>query len=383
MLYDAHSRRVQKQVHTWNAGTSSYQLSATLRFLYDGWNLITELTASNQVVRSYAWGLDLSGTLQGAGGVGGLLVITDAAAGTQSLPSYDGNGNVLALINAADGTLAAQYEYGPFGEPLRATGPMARGNPFRFSTKYQDQETGLLYYGYRYYQPAAGRWSGRDPIGDVEFVTRNVTTLAPIMALDEVAQNFRISVYAFCSNSSLDCFDVLGLLDQRTEEHLRRLDPRLSFVARIHITLTNQATKPWEARIVQSHRTYAEQDELYAKGRTKPGAKVTNARGGQSNHNFRLAYDIAFFCGTAVKWEGPEFDTAGSIGEGLGLVWGGRWKSPVDRPHFEYPHGLTLQELRDAWGSSGQTQAPIPPNPKATDLQQSMADFVDYILHGG
>ena len=47
---------------------------------------------------------------------------------------------------------------GPFGEVLRATGPMAKANPFRFSTKYQDDETDLLYYGYRYYSASTGRW---------------------------------------------------------------------------------------------------------------------------------------------------------------------------------------------------------------------------------
>jgi RHS repeat-associated protein len=53
---------------------------------------------------------------------------------------------------------------GPFGEPLRATGPMAKVNPFRFSTKFQDDETDLLYYGYRYYNASTGRWVNRDPI---------------------------------------------------------------------------------------------------------------------------------------------------------------------------------------------------------------------------
>jgi RHS repeat-associated protein len=189
MLYDAHSRRVQKQVHTWNAGTSAYQLSTTLRFLYDGWNLIAELNASNQVVRSYVWGLDLSGSLQGAGGVGGLLVINDIASSASYLPAYDGNGNILALVNATDGTLAAQYEYGPFGEPLRATGELAKVNPFRFSTKYTDDETSLCHYGYRYHQPTAGRWLSRDPIQ--EFGGENI--------------------YAGIANDAVNYFDALGL----------------------------------------------------------------------------------------------------------------------------------------------------------------------------
>jgi len=55
---------------------------------------------------------------------------------------------------------------GPFAEVLRSTGPMAKANPIRFSTKYQDEETGLLYYGYRYYDATTGMWPSRDPIGD-------------------------------------------------------------------------------------------------------------------------------------------------------------------------------------------------------------------------
>jgi RHS repeat-associated protein len=57
---------------------------------------------------------------------------------------------------------------GPFGELIRATGPMAKANPCRFSTKYQDDETDLLYYGYRYYNAGMGRWLSRDPAGEAE-----------------------------------------------------------------------------------------------------------------------------------------------------------------------------------------------------------------------
>ena len=60
-----------------------------------------------------------------------------------------------------------RHEYGPFGELIRATGPMAKVNPFRFSTKYQDDETGLVYYGYRYYDPSTGRWLSRDPLEEI------------------------------------------------------------------------------------------------------------------------------------------------------------------------------------------------------------------------
>jgi RHS repeat-associated protein len=79
-------------------------------------------------------------------------------------PAYDGNANIMALCKGSDATWAAQYEYGPFGEVIRATGPMAKTNPFRFSNKYQDEETGLIYYGFRFYSYSMGRWLSRDPI---------------------------------------------------------------------------------------------------------------------------------------------------------------------------------------------------------------------------
>jgi RHS repeat-associated protein len=158
--------------------------------------LVAQLDALNSsaFIRSYVWGSDLSGTLQGAGGVGGLLAVWDASTlNSQSsthFASYDGNGNVTALINAADGIPSAQYEYGPFGEVLRKTGTMATANPFRYSTKYQDEETGLLYYGYRYYDAGTGRWGGRDPLGE----------------------KAGVNLYGFVANVPLHQVDVLGRL---------------------------------------------------------------------------------------------------------------------------------------------------------------------------
>ena len=113
------------------------------------------------------WGSDLSGTIQGAGGVGGLLeVVYKGAQTTNCFVAFDGNGNVLALADAGSTNILAQYEYGPFGEVIRATGPMAKANPFRFSTKYQDDETDLLYYGGRYLKTTTGGWLSRDPIDE-------------------------------------------------------------------------------------------------------------------------------------------------------------------------------------------------------------------------
>ena len=96
--------------------------------------------------------------------MGGLLVVKPTGANAL-FPAYDGNGNVMGLVDGTTGTVTAQYEYGPFGEPIRVSGAAAASNPFRFSTKYTDDETDLVYYGYRYYVPSTGRWLSRDPGG--------------------------------------------------------------------------------------------------------------------------------------------------------------------------------------------------------------------------
>jgi RHS repeat-associated protein len=204
--YDHQSRRIEKKVYLWDTPSSTYQLQSTLRFIYDGWNLIAELDASSALVRSYVWGLDLSDDEQGAGGVGGLLFTSHVSASKTYFAAFDGNGNLTALADAADGSVAAEYEYSPFGETLRATGAAATSNPFRFSTKYTDAETGLLYYGYRYYQPSTGRWLSRDPIEEVgQPMLEGVTGEEP-----EEGEWTPENPYNFCFNDSISHYDVNG-----------------------------------------------------------------------------------------------------------------------------------------------------------------------------
>jgi RHS repeat-associated protein len=162
--YDWQARRIGKKV--WNNRTGTGAPAKTLKFVYDGWNLIAVLDGTFGLEQSFLWGLDLSGSEQGAGRVGGLVKMTSYDQATDCFVAYDGNGNVVGLVNAANGNVVARYEYGPFGEMIRSSGTMASFNPLRFSTKYQDEESGLLYYGYRYYNPSTGRWLSRDPIGE-------------------------------------------------------------------------------------------------------------------------------------------------------------------------------------------------------------------------
>jgi RHS repeat-associated protein len=108
-------------------------------------------------------------------------------------------------VAQANGSLSARYEYGPFGEAIRATGPMARKNPFRFSTKYTDNETGLIYYGYRYYDPVTGRWPNRDPIGEMGWANHH---LGEVTSSNE--QTFS-HLFLMTHNDALNHYDILGL----------------------------------------------------------------------------------------------------------------------------------------------------------------------------
>jgi len=163
--YDARGRRITKRSLT-ASGSGSFILQQSLVMLYDGWNMIAEIDtiASATLLRSYEWGTDISGTATGAGGVGGLLVERFHGPATVAnhlpppgvhTPLYDGNGNVTELVNLATGTISARYEYGAFGETISMDGgAVASANSFRFSTKYQDAETGLVHFELRDYKPS-------------------------------------------------------------------------------------------------------------------------------------------------------------------------------------------------------------------------------------
>ena len=133
----------------------------------------------------YYWGKDLSGTLQGAGGVGGLLYET--IDGVIYIPCYDNNGNVTKYVDE-NGNIVASYTYGAFGALIAKSGPLADVFRHRFSTKYYDAETGLYYYGYRFYHPALMRWLTEDPI----------------------AEDGGLNLYGFCGNNPVCRYDKDG-----------------------------------------------------------------------------------------------------------------------------------------------------------------------------
>jgi peptidoglycan L-alanyl-D-glutamate endopeptidase CwlK len=102
--------------------------------------------------------------------------------------------------------------------------------------------------------------------------------------------------------------------------------------------------------ITSTYRDHESQNALYAQGRTKPGDIVTNAKGGQSYHQFRVAFDVVPLRNGKCVWDAkdPAWLKVGEIGESVGLEWGGRWTGRLrDRPHFQYTGGLTLADLQN------------------------------------
>ncbi len=135
-------------------------------------------------------------------------------------------------------------------------------------------------------------------------------------------------------------------IDERSARNIATLEPVAQTSARRWLLACLEAGLP--VKIISGHRSYAEQDALYAQGRTKPGPKVTNVRGGYSNHNFGIAWDFGVF-GPKGEYitDGPEYTKAGKIAEAQGLEWGGSWKSFVDRPHIQLKTGLALAQMRE------------------------------------
>lgn len=144
----------------------------------------------------------------------------------------------------------------------------------------------------------------------------------------------------------------------RTEACLRTVLPATQELLRMLLETAEAAEI--SVRVISGTRSYVEQDRLYAQGRTAPGPKVTNARGGQSLHNFGLAGDVGVFEAGAYLPESPLYGKLGLLfRERLDPIgeWGGDWRKP-DRPHYQVRTGLLLSELRKRF-EAGKLHLPV------------------------
>jgi len=100
--------------------------------------------------------------------------------------------------------------------------------------------------------------------------------------------------------------------------------------------------------VTSTYRDNESQDALYAQGRTAPGKIVTNAKGGQSFHNYRCAVDVVPLINGKPCWDvkNPVWQKVGAYGKASGLEWAGEWKRFKEYAHFQYTGGLTLKDLQ-------------------------------------
>lgn len=202
--YDYMGRRVRKAVELYSGG---WEIEYEFKWAYDGWNTVREIRTEGTAVRTkhFVWGLDLSRTLQGAGGTGGLIAAFDLDEAL--LFAYDGNGNVSELMGAT-GNAVAHYEYDSFGNQVVGSGEKANNNYYRFSTRYTDEETSLVYYGHRHYDPRIGRWTQMDPIQEAGGV----------------------ALYVFGGNQATTLVDLFGLFVE--PDYIKDPSETVSVVAR-------------------------------------------------------------------------------------------------------------------------------------------------------
>jgi len=190
-VHDADGRMTQR-THTVNYQGRDRVEQNTI--LWAGSLRILEITTKDgQPVdkKWYQWGADLSGSLNGAVGTGGLAAIIEEKAfgGTRTLiPVQDGIGHVVAVINNADGKTVTRFQSGPFGEDLGSSGE-TKVCPFRWHTQYYDEVTGLYLFPLRPYSPRLGGWLSRDPLGE--------------------AGGFNL--YSMCEGDPINNYDWMGL----------------------------------------------------------------------------------------------------------------------------------------------------------------------------
>lgn len=140
-----------------------------------------------------------------------------------------------------------------------------------------------------------------------------------------------------------------GSFDSRTESLILTLHPKAQGLARLSLNIIR--SNGIDARIISGTRSYADQNKLFAQGRFgNPGKIVTKARGGQSNHNFCIAWDIGIF-NSQGKYldDSPLYGKAGKIISSAGvanLEWGGDWVSFADKPHYQHATGLSISQVR-------------------------------------
>lgn len=173
-------------------------------------------------------------------------------------------------------------------------------------------------------------------------------------------------------------------MNAASEARLAEINPQLA--NRIRAMAADLRAQGINVMVTSGYRSFAEQNRLYAQGRTTPGNIVTNARGGQSLHNYGLAVDVVpIGANGQPDWNVPNstWQKIGAAGKRQGMEWGGDWTSFVDRPHFQMTAGRSTSSLLAQYNRNGGSlheiwadvnrnypnvgpNTPLPPTPQPT-----------------
>ena len=269
-----------------------------------------------------------------------------------------------SLISDYKGDEYQRIEYTPYGElwveKTQNTG--LEFLPYKFTAKEMDEETGLYYYGARYLDSRYSRWISTDPaLGDyipqapVSDEARRHNQNLPGMG--GVFNHINSNLFAYAANNPVRYIDPDGRENELSENNINKINTLHPEIRESVIKMLKNLKEAGEiVEISLAYRSYDEQDKLYNKGRndkgevTDPSKVVTNAKGGQSYHNFGLAFDLTVYDKDGKKnWKKDSDSWKKVIDEGKkqGFDAGAEWTDFPDLPHFEKTFGLSQKKLRE------------------------------------
>ena len=269
--FDSEGHWAQRVAYYWNGTTYVAQL--TNRFLWDDTDLVAILDHTNGLVMSFLRPFDMIGSFHNSGCAGAVLAVNIATNGLHFIAS-DGNRNVVCLVSGVTGAQAGNYEYDPYGNPLRKNGEVQ--NVLGFGTQFFDSLSGQLQYLYRAGRPSIGRWLSRDPIEETG--GRNLYAFVVNNPINHVDQHGLLACDCCCANDVRITPDPMG-------PALLVLDPVFRATRYQHsftVTMTTIALSFWrseDCKWTHHEAVTSRPDSTWGTATLQPGMAAVMARG--------------------------------------------------------------------------------------------------------